>query len=118
LNLGHTFGHAIEAATGYGEWLHGEAVAVGLVLAAETSRRLGWLSAADVLRVRELVLRAGLPVKPPRIGVERARELMALDKKVLAGQLRLVLLRRLGEAVVSADYDRDALESVLVAEVA
>ncbi len=118
LNLGHTFGHAIEAATGYGEWLHGEAVAVGLVLAAETSRRLGWLSSADVLRVRELVLRAGLPVKAPRIGIERAHELMALDKKVLAGQVRLVLLRRLGEAVVSADYDRDALESVLVAEVA
>jgi 3-dehydroquinate synthase len=118
LNLGHTFGHAIEAATGYGEWLHGEAVAVGLVLAAETSRRLGWLGAADVLRVRELVLRTGLPAKAPRIGVERARELMALDKKVLAGRVRLVLLRRLGEAVVSADYDPAALEAVLEAEVA
>jgi len=118
LNLGHTFGHAIEAATGYGEWLHGEAVAVGLVLAAETSRRLGWLGAADVLRVRELVLRAGLPAKAPRIGVERARELMALDKKVLAGRVRLVLLKRLGEAVVSADYDPAALEAVLAAEVA
>jgi 3-dehydroquinate synthase len=118
LNLGHTFGHAIEAATGYGEWLHGEAVAVGLVLAAETSRRLGWLAAADVQRVRELVLRAGLPARAPRIGVERTRELMALDKKVLAGQVRLVLLKRLGEAVVSADYDRAALAAVLEAEVA
>ncbi len=117
LNFGHTFGHAIEAAVGYGEWLHGEAVAVGMVLAAETSRRLGWLPAADVLRVRELVLRAGLPAKAPRIGVARAMELMALDKKVLAGQLRLVLLKRLGEAVVSADYDRGALEAVLEAEV-
>ncbi len=118
LNLGHTFGHAIEAATGYGEWLHGEAVAVGLVLAAETSRRLGWLAAADVLRVRELVLRAGLPAKAPRIGAERALELMALDKKVLAGRVRLVLLKRLGEAVVSGDYDPSVLEAVLEAEVA
>jgi 3-dehydroquinate synthase len=116
LNLGHTFGHAIEAATGFGEWLHGEAVAMGLVLAAETSERLGWLAAADTARVRELLRRAGLPVAAPRIGVARARELMALDKKVRAGQVRLVLLRRLGEGVVSADYDRGALESVLAAE--
>ncbi|MBS0373621.1 MAG: 3-dehydroquinate synthase [Proteobacteria bacterium] len=116
LNLGHTFGHAIEAATGFGEWLHGEAVAMGLVLAAATSERLGWLAAADTARVRELVRRAGLPVAAPRIGVTRARELMALDKKVRAGQVRLVLLRRLGEGVVSADYDRGALESVLAAE--
>ena len=118
LNLGHTFGHAIEAATGYGEWLHGEAVAIGLVLAAETSRRLGWLTAADVARVRELLKRAGLPVAAPRIGIERTRELIALDKKVRAGQVRLVLLRRLGEAVLSADYDRAAFESVLESEFA
>ncbi|MBS0393335.1 MAG: 3-dehydroquinate synthase [Proteobacteria bacterium] len=118
LNLGHTFGHAIEAATGFREWLHGEAVAMGLVLAAETSHRLGWLAAADVARVRELVARAGLPARPPRIGLERARELMALDKKVRAGQVRLVLLRRLGEGVVSGDYDAAALEAVLRAEVA
>jgi len=118
LNLGHTFGHAIEAATGYGEWLHGEAVAVGLVLAAETSQRLGWLSPADVARVRSLIGRAGLPVQAPRVGIARIRELMALDKKVLAGRVRLVLLRRLGEAVLCADYDRAALDAVLAAEVA
>ena len=116
LNLGHTFGHMIEAATGFGEWLHGEAVAAGLVLAAETSRRLGWLAAGDVERVRALVTRAGLPDRAPRIGAERARELMALDKKVLAGQVRLVLLKRLGEATVSVDYDRGALAAVLAAE--
>jgi 3-dehydroquinate synthase len=118
LNFGHTFGHAIEAAAGYGEWLHGEAVAIGMVLAAETSARLGWLAAADVGRVRELLRRARLPVAAPRIGVARARALMALDKKVLAGQLRLVLLRALGDAVVSGDYDVRALEAVLEAEVA
>ena len=80
LNLGHTFAHAIETATGYGEWLHGEAVATGLVLAAETSLRLGWLDRPAVARVRELVRQAGLPLAAPRIGVARARELMALDQ--------------------------------------
>ena len=118
LNFGHTFGHAIEAAAGYGEWLHGEAVAIGMVLAAETSARLGWLSSADVSRVRRLLERAGLPVAAPRIGVARARELMALDKKVLGGRVRLVLLRSLGAAEVSADYDERALDAVLAAEVA
>jgi 3-dehydroquinate synthase len=113
LNLGHTFGHAIEAATGYRTWLHGEAVAVGLVLAAETSHRLGWLAAGDVARVRELLRRAGLPVAAPRIGAARARELMALDKKVAGGRVRLVLLRRPGTGVVSADYDPGALDAVL-----
>jgi len=118
LNLGHTFGHAIEAAAGYGEWLHGEAVAAGMVLAAETSARLGWLEPAAVARVRELLVRAGLPVAAPRIGVERALELMALDKKVEDGRVRLVLLRGLGHAVLSADYDPAALRAVLDAEVA
>jgi 3-dehydroquinate synthase len=116
LNLGHTFGHAIEAAVGYGEWLHGEAVATGFVLAAETSCRVGWLDAVAVARVRDLVARAGLPVTPPRIGAERARALMSLDKKVLAGRVRLVLLRALGDAVVTADYDDAALEAVLTAQ--
>ncbi len=117
LNLGHTFGHAIETAIGYGEWLHGEAVAIGMLMAAETSARLGWLAAADVARVRELLLRAGLPVAAPRIGVARARALMALDKKVQGGRVRLVLLKRLGEAVVSGDYEPAALEAVLEAQV-
>jgi 3-dehydroquinate synthase len=118
LNLGHTFGHAIEAATGFREWLHGEAVAMGLVLAAETSARLGWLDRGSVERVRELLTRAGLPVTAPRLGVARVRELMALDKKVQGGRVRLVLLKRLGHAVVSADYDPRALESVLATELA
>jgi len=118
LNLGHTFGHAIEAAAGYGEWLHGEAIAIGMVLAAETSAQLGWLDRAAVTRVRELLQRAGLPVSAPRIGVERARELMAFDKKVLGGTVRLVLLKSLGEAIVTGDYDPRALEAVLEAEVA
>ena len=117
LNLGHTFGHAIEAAAGYGEWLHGEAVGLGMVMAAETSARVGWLAPTDVARVRELITRAGLPVAAPRIGVARARELMALDKKVQGGRIRLVLLRSLGDAVVTADYDPAALEAVLAAEV-
>ena len=116
LNLGHTFAHAIEAATGYGEWLHGEAVATGIVLAAETSARLGWLGRTDAGHVRDLIARAGLPVAAPRIGVARARELMALDKKVQGGRIRLVLLRGLGHGVISADYDAAVLDDVLAAE--
>jgi len=115
LNLGHTFGHAIEAATGYGEWLHGEAVGAGMLMAADLSRRLGWLDAADLVRVRTLLARAGLPVEAPPIGAVRALELMAMDKKVLAGRIRLVLMRRLGEGVVSGDYPSDALAGTLAA---
>jgi 3-dehydroquinate synthase len=115
LNLGHTFGHAVETATGYGTWLHGEAVGLGMLVAAEMSARLGWLSRPDVERVRALLDRAGLPVAAPRIGAARAGELMGMDKKVKGGRLRLVLLRRLGEAVVTGDYPDDALQSTLVA---
>lgn len=99
LNLGHTFGHAIETGMGYGQWLHGEAVAAGTVMAVELSRCLGWLSAADVDRVRTLMQRAGLPVRGPDLGVAHYLELMSHDKKVIAGSLRLVLLKALGEAV-------------------
>ena len=100
LNLGHTFGHAIETGLGYGIWLHGEAVAAGTVMAAELSRRLNWLSQDEVERVRSLVERAGLPLTGPRLGgAEQYLDLMGHDKKVIAGRLRLVLLRRLGEAV-------------------
>ena len=113
LNLGHTFGHAIETAAGYGEWLHGEAVAVGMVMAADLSRRLGWLADADVERVRTLLVRAGLPVDAPAIGAGRALALMGMDKKVQAGRIRLVLMRRLGEAVVAAEYPPDALTATL-----
>ncbi len=113
LNFGHTFGHAIEAATGYGQWLHGEAVAVGMLLAADLSCRLGWLEAVEVERLRGLLRRAGLPDRAPRIGARRALELMGMDKKVLEGRIRLVLLRRTGVGVVSGDYPSDALHAVL-----
>ena len=100
LNLGHTFGHAIETGMGYGEWLHGEAVAAGTMMAAELSRRLGWLSEADVERIGALFERAGLPVWGPALGVERYLTLMAHDKKVEAGRLRLVLLKSIGQALI------------------
>lgn len=113
LNLGHTFGHAIENAVGYGEWLHGEAVATGIALAADLSTRLGWFPESDRRRAVQLLRDSGLPVMAPPIGAARALELMGMDKKVLAGQLRLVLLRGLGEAVVTANYDPDALQATL-----
>ena len=113
LNLGHTFGHAIETAGAYGMWLHGEAVAMGMLLAADLSHRLGSLAWVDVDRVRTLLARAGLPVTAPRIGMRRMLELMAMDKKVQASRIRLVLLERLGAAVVTADYPDAVLEAVL-----
>ncbi|HUH37758.1 MAG TPA: 3-dehydroquinate synthase [Spongiibacteraceae bacterium] len=101
LNLGHTFGHAIETAQGYGNWLHGEAVAAGMVLAAALSAQQGWLSDADVARVRALLVRARLPVAPPAdMPVDQFLALMAVDKKVLDGRLRLILLSRLGGATI------------------
>lgn len=106
LNLGHTFGHAIETGAGYGVWLHGEAVAAGMVMAAELSRRLGWLATGDVERVRALLRRAGLPIKGEPLGAQRYLDLMGHDKKVLAGRLRLVLLKRLGEAVTHGETPR------------
>jgi 3-dehydroquinate synthase len=113
LNLGHTFGHAIEKAAGYGEWLHGEAVAVGMLLAADLSHRLGWIGMPDVGRVRDMLQRAGLPLAAPAIGAAQALDLMGMDKKVLGGRIRLVLLRRLGEGVVSSDYPAQALQATL-----
>ncbi|MDD5296991.1 MAG: 3-dehydroquinate synthase [Rhodocyclaceae bacterium] len=103
LNLGHTFGHAIETGAGYGNWLHGHAVAVGTVMAADLSRRMGWLPEGDVARVRTLLSRAGLPIEGPALGVDRYLELMSLDKKVSAGKLRLVLLKALGEACITGE---------------
>jgi 3-dehydroquinate synthase len=113
LNLGHTFGHAIETASGYGNWLHGEAVAAGMVMAADLSARLGWLNSADKDRTVRLLERFSLPTAAPRIGAERARELMGLDKKVLGGKIRLVLLRKLGHAAVVSDYSNEMLEATL-----
>jgi len=113
LNLGHTFGHAIENALGYGEWLHGEAVGVGMLLAADLSSRLGWIPPSDVERVRDLLEAIGLPTRAPAIGVQRALELMGMDKKVMAGRIRLVLLRKLGEAAVIGDYPPAAFAATL-----
>jgi 3-dehydroquinate synthase len=101
LNLGHTFGHAIETGLGYGEWLHGEAVAAGTLIAAELSCRLGWLAADAMQRIEALFVLAGLPVRGPRLGAGRYLELMRHDKKVLDGRLRLVLLEGIGKAVVT-----------------
>lgn len=101
LNLGHTFGHAIETGVGYGEWLHGEAIAVGSMMAAELSSLLGWIDRHDLLRVERVFQRAGLPVCGPALNVERYLELMQHDKKVQDGKLRLVLLKKLGQAVLS-----------------
>jgi len=113
LNLGHTFGHAIESFMGYGEWLHGEAVAVGMLMAADFSARLGWITAQDVARIRRLLIAAKLPVDVPDIGSEQFLALMGQDKKVLAGKLRLVLLRQLGNGVITKDFDLDLLLQTL-----
>lgn len=114
LNLGHTFGHAIETGMGYGNWLHGEAVGAGMCLAARLSVGLGWLDQASLTRIERLIASAGLPVGPPgEVPADRLLELMAVDKKVLDGQLRLVLLRAIGEAVITADFDQIALRRTL-----
>ena len=115
LNLGHTFGHAIETKQGYGVWLHGEAVAAGMVMAADLSMRLGSLTQADVDRVVRLTLAAKLPESgPSNMSAEDYIELMAVDKKVLDGNLRLVLLESLGKAVVTSDFSRELLEQTLI----
>lgn len=101
LNLGHTFGHAIEAGLGYGEWLHGEAVAAGTLIATDLSVRLGWLSSGDLVRIESIFSRAGLPVRAPKLGLDRYVDLMGYDKKVQDGRLRLVLLQSIGKAVVT-----------------
>lgn len=116
LNLGHTFGHAIETGMGYGVWLHGEAVATGMVMAAELSQAHGWIDESDVARTRDLIQRANLPIDcPVELRGSKMRDLMAVDKKVLDGQLRLVLLKSLGNAIVSADFDADKLAQVIAA---
>jgi 3-dehydroquinate synthase len=114
LNLGHTFGHAIETGTGYGNWLHGEAVATGMLMAADLSARHGWLSAATVCRTENLLLQAGLPTSPPaEMDESQFMELMAIDKKVVDGELRLVLLKAIGDAVVTGDFKSDLLGETL-----
>jgi 3-dehydroquinate synthase len=114
LNLGHTFGHAIETGTGYGNWLHGEAVAAGMLMAADLSARHQWLPGSDVERIENLLKRAGLPTSAPE-GMDEARfiELMAVDKKVVDGGLRLVLLKSIGSAVVTGDFSTALLRQTL-----
>jgi len=113
LNLGHTFGHAIEAGMGYGKWLHGEAVGAGMVMAARLSEQLGHLSEEQCLRAIALIEKAGLPVVGPSLGADRYLELMAHDKKVEAGRLRLVLMRQIGDAEIFADVPVDAIKAAI-----
>jgi 3-dehydroquinate synthase len=113
LNFGHTFGHAIEVGTGYGTWLHGEAVSAGMVLAGKLSTRITGMPVADLSRLRTLLSRLALPVDPPALGVDRYLELMAQDKKVDAGRLRLVLLEALGRATTRTDVPSADFEAAL-----
>lgn len=113
LNLGHTFGHAIESFMGYGEWLHGEAVATGMLMAADLSARLGWILNEDVARIRRLLFAAKLPVVVPNIGSDAFLSLMGQDKKVLDGQLRLVLLKKMGQAIITKEFDFQLLLQTL-----
>ena len=113
LNLGHTFGHAIEVAQGYGNWLHGEAVGAGMVMAAKLSQSMGWLADKDVGRIVELIKKAGLPTEPPKISVKKYMELMMLDKKTKDGQINLVLQKSIGDAVLTNQYDPKKLHQIL-----
>ncbi len=113
LNLGHTFGHAVESATHYNQWLHGEAIGAGLLMAAAMSHETGLIDAATVDRVRRLLERTGLPVKIGEVPPDVALEHMKIDKKVQAGRMRLVLLRSIGDAFVTADYSEPALHRTL-----
>ena len=113
LNLGHTFGHAIENAMGYGVWLHGEAVATGTVMAADLSQRMGWLNAAQIARIKTIMQAAKLPIDAPDLGADEYLRLMQLDKKVSDGRIRLILQQDIGKAVMTADYDADKLKQTL-----
>src|SRR5450631_411902 len=113
LNFGHTFGHAIEAATDYEKFLHGEAVGIGMLIAADLSHRMGLIDATVKERLRDILARTGLPTEAPRIGAAKAFELMQMDKKVVAGAIRLVLLEKLGRAIVTDQYPKAALDATL-----
>ena len=113
LNLGHTFGHAVENAMGYGVWLHGEAVAAGTMMAADLSKRLGWLNDGDLARIAHIFKAANLPIEAPKLGVDKYIDLMGLDKKVIDGKIRLVLQQGIGKSVVTIDYPAEALRQTL-----
>ncbi len=113
LNLGHTFGHALESIGNYERWLHGEAVAIGMVLAAKTSAALGSLDSADVERISALLARAGLPTDAPDVDTGRVLEIMQLDKKTTARGLNLILLEGIGNGVIRPAPDSDVLQAAL-----
>lgn len=113
LNLGHTFGHAIENAMGYGVWLHGEAVAAGTMMAADLSERTGWLTATEIIRIQNIFKAVNLPIEAPQLGVEKYLDLMGLDKKVENGKIRLILQQAIGKSVITSDYDVEKLKATL-----
>ena len=114
LNLGHTFGHAIETGTGYGNWLHGEAVAVGMLMAADLSARQGWIDDHAIQQLDNLLKKAQLPTEPPAsISTSQFKELMAVDKKALDNGLRLILLTAIGDAKISSNFESRLLDQTL-----
>ena len=115
LNLGHTFGHAIESYLGYGEWLHGEAVATGMVMAADLSQRMGWISAEDLARTKNIIQSANLPIVCPQIPLDDFLAYMAHDKKVLNGELRLVLMQTVGQAIITKSFDVELMKQAILA---
>ena len=114
LNLGHTFGHAIETATGYDKWLHGEAIAIGMVMAAYLSEQMGWLTKEENQRIKSLIVDANLPINPPEISKQEFLDLMQLDKKTKEDQINLVLQQGIGKAILTSDYDTDKLHNTLL----
>ena len=112
LNFGHTFGHAIEAGMGYGEWLHGQAVGCGMVMAADLSVRLGLLKQDEALRLKKIIEALHLPTVPPQLGVARYMELMSVDKKAEGGEVRYILLDGLGRSKIQAVEDRYVIETL------
>lgn len=115
LNLGHTFGHAIENGMGYGVWLHGEAVAAGTVMAADMSQRMGWLNQNEIDRIKAIFKASNLDKEPPVLGVGKYLDLMGLDKKVQDGKIRLVLQQGIGKSLITSSYDTSALQDTLTA---
>ena len=115
LNFGHTFGHAIEAGMGYGAWLHGEAIAAGMVMAAELSSRIGLIGKPEVDRIRSLIRKAGLPAAGPALAPQRLMELMAGDKKAAQGKLRFVVLEALGRAALRGGVEDERVREAIVA---
>ena len=114
LNLGHTFGHAIETDSGYGTWLHGEAIVTGMVMAAYLSEQMGWLSREENQRIKSLIIHANLPINPPEISKQKFLDLMQLDKKTKKDQIHLVLQQGIGKAILTSDYDIEKFHNTLL----